>query len=88
MRINIAHVREQGINFVVAEADAISHTDPDRAAVLSRVTAAARSARLRVDKAALAFTEGGRITFFGTPDLVRFLSRAGLPRWTHQLDLD
>jgi hypothetical protein len=40
-----------------------------------------------VDKAALAFEEFGRVTFFGAPDLVRFLSSRGLPRATHMLDV-
>jgi hypothetical protein len=42
---------------------------------------------LRVDKAALAFEACGRIRFFGTPDLVRYLGSLGVPRWTHTLDV-
>jgi hypothetical protein len=49
--------------------------------------AKARRNNLRVDKAALAFQESGRTTFFGTPDLVRYLSSRGVPRWTHTLDV-
>jgi hypothetical protein len=48
---------------------------------------AARAHGLNVDKAALAFREGGRTVFWGTPDLVRFLSRCGVPAWTHSIRL-
>jgi hypothetical protein len=29
----------------------------------------------------------GRTKFFGTPDLVRYLSSRGVPTWTHTLDV-
>lgn len=85
MEINIAHLRTQGIDFVVADADTTSHMSSDRDAVLGRVCWAARRAGLKVDKAALAFVENGRPTFYGTPDLVRFLASHGVPRWTHTI---
>jgi hypothetical protein len=87
MQISIAHLRTQGVDFVVADADATSHMSCDRDAVLGRVWSAARRAGLRVDKAALAFVQSGRPTFYGTPDLVRFLASHGLPRWTHTLTI-
>jgi hypothetical protein len=49
--------------------------------------AKATAIRLRVDKAALAYQEAGRIRFFGTPDLVKYLASRGVPRWTHTLDV-
>ena len=85
MEINIAHLRSQGIDFVVADADATSHLSSDRDSVLRRVWAAARREGLKVDKAALAFVQNGRPTFYGTPDLVRYLASHGVPRWTHTL---
>lgn len=87
MKISIAHLRTQGIDFVVADADATSHLSSDRDAVLGCVSSAARRAGLKVDKAALAFVENGRPTYYGTPDLVRFLASHGLPRWTHTLTI-
>ncbi len=42
---------------------------------------------LAVDKSALAFTEFGDLKFFGTPDLVQFLSNNGVPKWTHEIDV-
>lgn len=83
MRIQLAHLRDQGINFAVFAADAPSRLNSDRNDVLGNLTSKAEAAGLRVDKAALAFTEHGRLTFYGTPDLVRYLSQRGVPRWTH-----
>jgi hypothetical protein len=88
MLIQVAHLRDQGINFAVFAADAPSRTSTDRSALLSRLVVAARQAHLRVDKAALALSEGGRTSFYGTKDLVRYLaSRGGVPSWTHTLDV-
>jgi hypothetical protein len=88
MHIQMAHLRDQGINFAVFAADAPSRTAPDRSALLSRLVVAARQAHLRVDKSALAFSEGGRTSSCGTKDLVRYLaSRGGVPSWTHALDV-
>ncbi len=87
MTIRMAHLREQGIDFAVFEADAPSHTDADRKRALAQLMAAAREQGLNVEKAALAFTEYGSTTYFGTPDLVRFLSTNWIPSWTHQLSI-
>ena len=87
MRIEMAHIQEQGINFAVFNADATNHTDAGRQALLGRLIIAAQRNRLRVEKAALAFEEGGQIKYFGTPDLVRFLAPRGVPRWTHTLNV-
>lgn len=88
MTIQLAHLRDQGINFVVFAADAPSKTRSDRQRLLGQLIAAARRAGLAVDKAALTITEGGRPGFFGTPDLVRYLtSLGGVPTWTHSIDV-
>lgn len=87
MNVKMAHIREQGIDFAVFDADATSRMDHDRDDVLLRLTLAARASGLRVEKAALAFAESGRVKFYGTPDLVQFLSSSGLPRWTHTLSV-
>jgi hypothetical protein len=42
---------------------------------------------LNVEQAALAFRSGGRLQFFGSPSLVDYLSKRGVPAWTHQLDV-
>lgn len=85
MTIRVAHLRHQGIDFAVFAADARSSTNHAREELLSDLVIAARRQGLKVDKAALAFRSGSRTTFFGTPDLVRFLSNLGVPRWTHTL---
>lgn len=85
MSIPVAHLQEQGIHFAVFDADARSGSSAGRAALLARLTAMARTQGLRVEKSALAFVESGRLTYYGTPDLVKFLSNNGVPRWTHVL---
>jgi len=87
MRIEMAHLRDQGIDFAVFAADAPSRSNTDRRALLSRLTSVARYNGLRVEKAALAYEEFGRPTFFGAPDLVNYLvSAGGVPRWTHSIE--
>jgi hypothetical protein len=85
VQINFAHLNHRGINFVVFEADARSHTTQGRSQLLGDLTLEARRLGLRVDKAALAYRSGSRVEFWGTPDLVRFLANMGTPRWTHTL---
>ncbi|HCF61739.1 MAG TPA: hypothetical protein DFS52_27550 [Myxococcales bacterium] len=87
MRIKFAHIHEQGIDFVVFDADATSRLESDRGKLLSDLMIRARASGLKVDKAALAFMENGRLTYYGTPDLVRFLANNFLPRWTHHIDV-
>jgi hypothetical protein len=85
MTIRMAHLRAQGISFAVFEADAPTRLDADRRRLLANLTARARMENLRIDKAALTFMEHGRITYFGTPDLVNYLTGSGVSRWTHSL---
>lgn len=91
MRINYAYLSERStsggrINFAVFEARSVSGTDSANSEVLARLTAKARSAGQRIDQAALAFQEHGRIRFFGDRKLVEYLSKVGVPRWTHTID--
>jgi len=87
MRIQMAHLRDQGINFTIFAADAANHTDAGRQTLLAQLVAKARANSLRVDMAALAYDEAGRTRFFGTPDLVKYLATRGVPMWTHTLDI-
>ena len=88
MRIDMAHLRVQGVSFAVFAADANNRTNAGRQDLLGQLVAKARRNSMRVDKAALAFQESDRTTFFGTPDLVNYLSsRGGVPTWTHTLDV-
>jgi hypothetical protein len=86
MQIQMAHLREQGIDFAVFDADSRLGTSAARADLLSSLTAKARLSGLKIDKAALQYMEGRRLQFFGTRDLVEFLATlGGVHRWTHQL---
>lgn len=92
MRVDFAHVREQArsggwINFAVFDARSNSGTQADNSQLLAQLTARVRAASLRVDQSALAFMSGSRLQFFGSPPLVEYLSRNGLPGWTHHIDI-
>lgn len=92
MRINFAHIRERSttggwIDFAVFEARSAQGTDTGNSAVLGDLTIKARRAGYKVDKSALAFRENGKLTFYGSKDLVQYLSRRGLPRWTHSMNV-
>jgi hypothetical protein len=91
MRVNLAHRRERArsggwINFAVFEARSSSGTRDDNTRLLAQLTAKAKASSLQVDQAALAFMSCGRIQFFGSPPLVEYLSKSGLPGWTHTVD--
>lgn len=91
MKINFAHLRERAqsggwVNFAVFEARSSSGTSSDNSALLANLTTRARSSKLKVDQSALAFSANGRIQFFGSPPLVEYLSRNGLPGWNYSLD--
>lgn len=92
MKINFAHVRARAaaggwIDYAVFDARSSSGTDSANADLLLRLTAAARGSGLKIDQSALAFVESGRLKFYGARTLVAHLSRGGLPRWTHSLDV-
>ena len=91
MNVNFAHIRERAqnggwINFAVFDIRSSSGTRDDNSRLLAQLTAKARHANLRIDQAALAYMSGGRLQFFGSPPLVDFLSRSGLPDCTHTLN--
>jgi hypothetical protein len=61
MAISGAHLRAQGIGFLVARADARAGLESDRKALLFGTVAPCSG--LQGDKAALAFTDAGRLTY-------------------------
>ncbi len=89
MKIRLAHLRtrQQGINFAVFEADARSKNNQDRSNLLAELTRKARNSGLAIEKSALAFMSCGKITFFGSNDLVRYLSNNWGDDWTHSIDV-
>jgi hypothetical protein len=92
VRINFAHLRERStsggfIDFVVFEANANSGTDADRDDVLADLTMRARRMGLQVDVSALAYSEHGRVRFYGDRTVVEYLAQRGVPHWTHYMDV-
>jgi hypothetical protein len=91
MQINMAHLRERStsggwIDFAVFDAKSTAGTNSGNQALLEQLTASARSAGLKVDQAALAYRQGRQVRFYGSKHLVDYLSRHGVPRWTHRID--
>lgn len=91
MNVKLAHLRERArsggwINFAVFDARSSSGTPHDNSRLLAQLTAKARSANLQVDQSALAYMSGGRVQFFGSTPLVEYLSKSGLPGWTHTIE--
>lgn len=90
MQINFAHLREPSatggwVDFAIFEAHATSSSDAANAQALAQLTTKARMAAYRVDQSALAFNENGRLKFYGSKNLVDFLSRSWRPHWTHTM---
>jgi hypothetical protein len=77
----------QSINVAIFDADSRSKTNSDRQRVLADLTNAARNGGYKIEKSALAFESGGRLTFYGAPDLVKYLSNGWTPHWTHWIDM-
>jgi hypothetical protein len=91
MRINFAHIRHPSTNagtidYAVFDAKANSNTTEAKQSVLFQLTQAARSAGHKIDQSAIAYSESGQIQFFGDKNLVNFLSKNGLPQWTHWIE--
>ena len=73
------------IDFAVFVAHAPSNSESENSRVLAQLTTQARMAGHKIDQAALAFSQNGHLKFFGTPELAKYLSKSGLPRWTHTI---
>lgn len=92
MKISLAHIRERStsggyIDFAVFDAKATSVGDAGNATLLAQLTNRARALGLKIDQSALAYSYNGRNRFFGTKNLVDYLSNSDLPRWTHEIDV-
>jgi hypothetical protein len=91
MKINLAHLRERStsagwIDFAVFDAKSTSGTNSANDSLLHQLTVKARASGLKVDQSALAYSQGGRVRFFGNKNLVDYLSNCGVPNWTHQIE--
>jgi hypothetical protein len=92
VKVSFAHLRVPArsggsINFAVFDARSSSGSREENSRLLAQLTAQARASNLRVDQSALAYTAGGRVQFFGNPNLVDYLSKAGVHGWTHSIDV-
>ena len=92
MQINLAHLRERStrggfIDFAVFEAKSTSGTESSNRQVLSELTAKARASGLKIDQSALAYKVGNRTKYFGDKHLVAYLSKSGVFRWTHRINV-
>jgi hypothetical protein len=92
MQINVAHRRERAttggwIDFAVFDAKSSSESDSDNDKLLSQLTVKARMAGLKIDQTALAYSYNGSIRFYGSKQLVDYLSHSGVPGWTHKIDV-
>lgn len=92
MQINVAHLRESSINggyidFAVFDARSSSGSgcDTDNDKLLIQLTIKARTAGLKIDQSALAYKHSGQIKFYGSRNLVSYLSNNGVPKWTHKI---
>ena len=92
MKINLAHIRERSttggwIDFAVFDAKTTSGGDSGNANLLTQLTAQARADGLKIDQSALAYKQGSQIRFYGDKKLVDYLSKSGVPHWTHKIDI-
>lgn len=92
MDISFAHIRQPStsggwVDFAVFGAHSSSGSESDNAQVLADLTIKARLGGRKIDQSALAFKEHGRLKFYGTKNLVDYLSKSGLPRWTHSISM-
>lgn len=92
VQVHLAHLRLPArgggwTNSAVFDARSASGSAADNSRLLARLTVRARASSLRVDRAALAYVSGGGVQFFGNPSLVDYLSKVGVPRWTHSLSV-
>lgn len=92
MNINFAHIRQPStsggwVDFAVFDAKSASGSESDNAKLLMSLTNKARLSGKKVDQSALAFSEHGRVKFYGTKNLVDYLFGSGVPQWTHSINV-
>jgi hypothetical protein len=92
MKIKMAHIRERStsgghIDFAVFDAKSNSGTDSANNQLLSQLTTSALQSGLKIDQSALAYMQGGQVRFWGTKNLVDYLSNNGVSQWTHEINV-
>jgi hypothetical protein len=92
MRIEFAHLRRRSttghdIDFAVFDAKANDNTPEGRDELLAQLTMTAQSMGLIVEAAALMYDENRQIKTWGDPFVLDVLSKEGVPRPTHYVDM-
>jgi curli biogenesis system outer membrane secretion channel CsgG len=93
MKVNVGHFRQETsdggfIDFAVFDARTESGTEKDNLELLNNlIRATVQLKNLKIDRAALVFKRDGEIRFYGSKDLVDFLSKHGFPKWNVVLEL-
>ena len=93
MEVQFAHFRQQTatgqfIDFAIFDAKTESGSESDNLELLNNLTdETIHVHKLKIDQAALVFKENDEMRFYGSTDLVNYISRAGFPKWTHTLEL-
>jgi len=90
MNIQFAHLRERSttgtfIDFAVFDAKSSLNTNSSNSQLLGMLTQRARSKGLKIDQSALVYKMGSQTKYYGDRNLVSYLSRMGVPKWTHKL---
>ncbi len=91
MQFKFAHLRQpskagEPLDFAIFGARSPTGLDPDNQVLLDQLTTRARAKGLKVDRSALAYTSDGQLRFFGSAEVVEYLSASGLPPWTHYME--
>lgn len=92
--VQLAHFRQQTatgqfIDFAIFDARTESGSESDNLELLNGlVNKAIELEKLKIDQAALMFKRDGEIRFYGSTDLVNYISKVGFPKWTHTLKLE
>ena len=91
MKINLAHFRQQTalgdfIDFAIFDTVSESGAESDNLMLLNNLTLSAQSKDLKIDQAALVFKKNDQVRFYGSKDLINYLSKSGFPKWTHTIE--
>ncbi len=74
------------IHFTVFDAKSRSGGNASNDALLQQLTQKGRVAGLKIDQSALAYRQSGRARYYGSKNLIDYLSRTVVLRWTHKID--
>lgn len=90
MRINFAHLSSpsttgRNVSFAIFEAKA--NNDSLRDTFLNQLTNLARQNDLRVESAALVYSENGQMKYWGDEFAVSYLKARGIPAMTNYMEI-